>query len=445
MLSTLYRSGRRVSEADVQALAEFLRSTDGAETKLHRLIEGHPAIIGALGYVEFLSEFPLTKRGSDNQMLVNGRGRDRADIVAARLSIVANLQAKKFANLVELKGARDRVTDHRSKRRSQALNTAINELRDYSAWLTEINANREAVYRFGWDVWNPAKIVIMGSTSEFENPGQADKLKQELLDSEGVQLFFVDELLGMVESVRRQHGIPGDPSNSFEGLVGFAKHERLTAPLILASGGLAGFVLASRRLNGILTPYGDIDVRNGVPIGLTHVQRLRLQPLARRLEIPFAEALIGFSKYRSMYKADKFGIVVADFDGKTILQAAELRDIQNEPLRRKRAERKAAQQRLERENTLQRAEPLLTTIKRMFPKLAISIAESIAVRATEPFSGRVGTNPALEPKEAAWLAVAAYAAYEHLGPYSAPRERVREVLADWGGPRPEDILRDSLL
>ena len=199
MSSTLYRSGRRVSSADVQALAEVLWTTDGVETHLHRLLEAHPAIIGALGFVEFVSEYPLVKRGEENQPLYHLHRRDRADILAAQVTVSVNLSAKKLANVLELKGASTHVLEGRTRRRSPALNQAVNQLRDYATWLAEVPENRQALLKFGWDVWKPSKTIIMGSMAEFSEPGRLEQVKQELLDSDGVRLILVDELLALVK------------------------------------------------------------------------------------------------------------------------------------------------------------------------------------------------------------------------------------------------------
>jgi len=67
MTPVLFRSGRPIVEADIQALAEYFRSAEPGERRLHRLLEAHPAIIGALGFLEFLSEFPLRNRDDGNQ------------------------------------------------------------------------------------------------------------------------------------------------------------------------------------------------------------------------------------------------------------------------------------------------------------------------------------------------------------------------------------------
>jgi hypothetical protein len=444
MSSTLYRSTRRISPADIQALSEFLRTTEGAETQLHRLLKAHPAIIGALGFVEFLSEYPLAKRGEENTLLVDVHRRDRADILAAKLDVGANLSAKKLANVVEFKGASTRVLDGTSRRRSATLSQAVNQLRDYAAWLTEVPGSREALSKFGWDIWRPTKTIIMGSISEFQQPGRLDQVKQELLESDGVKLILVDELLALVEEARLRSPKSGEDDSYLEGLVDLARDDQLVAPLVLATGGLGGLLLARRRLKDSATSYGNVDLRNGIPTGLVHINEPRIQPLARKLQIPFADALAGFSKYRRWYKAEKSGIVIADFDADALRSALQLREERNAPLRAK-----ARTRRFEKRwaAATRPARDFADAVLKMFPKLDRPTALVIGKKAT--LTGRVGTKSALRTEEAVWLAVAAHAAYEDLGLRGRVmadqyRDRVHEVLAQWGGPDPTEVLRPNL-
>ena len=443
MVPVLFRSARRIAESDIRALAEYLGSAEPIEAQLHRVLEAHPPIIGALGFHEFVSEFPISKRDRANNLLIDPRFSDRVDILAARLDVAMDLRAKKFANVIELKGARARILDRRG-RRSSILSAAVNQVRDYSRVLSE-ESNREVLSKFGWEVWRPTRIVIMGSRAEFRDPGQLEQLKQELLETDGVRLLLTDELLALAEMERRRPESSVEDLLPIEGLFGMHSHDRFWAPLIVASSGLAGFMLAGRRLKEVTTSYGNVDIREGVPEGLVHIAELRLQPLARKLGVPFAEAVVGFNKFRrgyvQMYGPIKSGIVVAEFDADVVRSAFEQRELRNRPLReRVRARR---WQKREHEQS-QRIRVFADSVKRMFPRLSESMAESIATRATEPGSGRVGTNSSLRLEEATWLAVAAYAAYGHLGLTSREaahrsQKEVVTVLCSWGGPRPENV------
>ncbi|MEZ5399191.1 MAG: DUF2293 domain-containing protein [Bryobacteraceae bacterium] len=448
MNPVLVRSGRPLDETDILALAEYLRSVDPGERQLHRLLEAHPAIIGALGFLEFLSEFPLASRDDGNRPVLDPRYCDRADIVAARLDIAPDLRARKFANLIELKGANANVLDTKTGRRSRFLSSAVDQLRDYSHWLAEL-PTRTVLASLDWDVWRPGKIVIMGSRTEFREPGQLEQVKQDLLETDGVQLILTDELLAIAEMGRRRPMGLGDQVRPFESLFGLNDGGRFLAPLIVASGGLGGLMLARRRLKDVLTSYGNVDIREGVPSGLKHLAEKRLQPLARKLGIPYAEAVVEIRKFRrdevQMYGAIKSGIVVADYDASAMQGAFEQREVRRRPLR----ERERQRRRESSAKKVELARAFADEIKAMFPLLPEQVAASVAVRATKPNSGRVGTQSSLRLQEAVWLAVAAYAAYGHLRlPSKEAADKagtqVRALLRDWGGPDPTVVLRSAL-
>ncbi len=454
MIPVLFRSGRRLNEADIQALAEYLRAVDPGERHLHRLLEAHPAIIGALGFLEFLSEFPLWSRDDGNLPVSDPRSFDRADILAARLDIAPDLRARKFANLIELKGANANVLDTKTGRRSRFLSSAVDQLRDYSHWLGEL-PNRTVLASLDWDVWRPSKMVIMGSRAEFREPGHLEHVKQELLETDGVQLVLTDELLAIAEMARRRPVGPTDQTSPLESLFGLNDGGRFLAPLIVASGGLGGFMLAQRRLKEAITSYGNVDVREGVPRGLKHLEEKRLQPLARNLGIPYAEAVVEIRKFRrdgiKMYGAIKSGIVVADYDVSAVHSAFEERERRRKAIREKALQRRrengSLPNQILRDEIPRRARVFVEGIKTMFPLLPEWTAASIATRATKPNSGRVGTQSSMPLPEAVWLAVAAHAAYEHL---RLPKEvadksgeQVRALLRGWGGPDPTAVLRST--
>jgi len=343
-----------------------------------------------------------------------------------------------------------------------------------------------ALASFGWEVWQPGKVVIMGSISEFREPGQLEAFKQRLLATGGVRLILTEEFLALVETQRKvQHELVSEVPET-QGVVGLYQSNKFAAPLIIASNGLAGLVLAQKRLKHVLTPYGNVDLRTGVPSDLSHLREKRLQPLARKLGIPYAEAIVAFSAVRRRYLSVKQGIVVADFDVQALLSAHEEREYRNRPLREKmkakrlaqaaaeaRARRELLEQakekaavyeqarrgklkrlpvaqrpRVEAEALAQQGILLLSFadgIKQMFPALPESRANQIAAHATKPGSRRVGTVRTLSREKAIWLAVAAYAAYRHFGFVSKAeadlhRERVLQLLRSWGGPDPATIL-----
>src|SRR5689334_11030436 len=107
----VFDSRQPVTEKDIRALHEFL---DGPwisdEKKLQKLLEQHPALVGPLGFVEFVSEFPIYKVNTENTVdLMDLRRRDRADLIAATQSPIQ--PSYKSANLIELKSAGLNIAD----------------------------------------------------------------------------------------------------------------------------------------------------------------------------------------------------------------------------------------------------------------------------------------------------------------------------------------------
>lgn len=69
--------------------------------------------------------------------------------------------------------------------------------------------------------------------------------------------------------------------------------------------------------------HGNIDLRDGLPKELSYVPGERLQPLCRRLEIPFREALVGFDQPDHRYppRPLRAGVVVHARDRRRLLLA----------------------------------------------------------------------------------------------------------------------------
>ena len=146
--------------------------------------------------------------------------------------------------------------------------------------------------------------------------------------------------------------------------------------------------------------FGSIDIRVAVPKGCAHVPGKRLQPLCRKLCIPFAEALVGFAKTRFGYKAVTNGVVVG-----TRRRARLLRAIEDRAARAKTPEQRAqalkrAQERLEAR--------FAEAIKSEFPLIPASEITDIVNHACKKRSGRVGRTGNLPIQDAAVLAVRAH-------------------------------------
>jgi hypothetical protein len=82
----IFNSSVPVTGKDVRALREFLESARVRDEKLlQRLLEQHPSLIGPLGFVEFVSEFPLYKVDHQNTTdLTDLRRRDRVDFLCSK-------------------------------------------------------------------------------------------------------------------------------------------------------------------------------------------------------------------------------------------------------------------------------------------------------------------------------------------------------------------------
>ena len=202
---TIYNSSVRPSRGDLVALSEFLnRSTKCSEKDLQRLLEQHPAIIGLLGYCEFFSEYPVYKKDRHNQTVLNdARRRDRADIIAAKHAPVSIDPAREYrsTHILELKRANLAIAGREiGSRLSIEASQALGQLGDYRRWLTTIPENQTVLSQIGWDVRLPSLSLIMGRDHEFsDNPGQLDEIKSYVLDTHGVMLFTVDDLLTRME------------------------------------------------------------------------------------------------------------------------------------------------------------------------------------------------------------------------------------------------------
>ncbi|WP_438034706.1 Shedu anti-phage system protein SduA domain-containing protein [Sorangium sp. So ce204] len=204
-----------VSEDDVRELKEFLHgSLTGDEAALHRLLERHPALVGVLGFSEFASEQPLYKLNESYEIiLTDARQRDRADLIAAKKSIIqppSGGGVYKSAHIIELKSAATKISERGyGLRLSPEARHAVEQLREYKHWLTRVPENRDLFRTLGWDIRVPQQYLVMGTSAEFaSNPGHFDEIKARLQE-DGVWLTTVDELLGIADShVRTRRRVP---------------------------------------------------------------------------------------------------------------------------------------------------------------------------------------------------------------------------------------------
>lgn len=261
--SRVFNCGVTVSHDDVMALREFLESANASnENLLHQLLERHPALIGSLGFVEFVSEFPLYKFDSQNApQMTDSRRRDRADLIAAQASPLR--PSYRWANIVELKAAESKIADRDvGFRRSIQASKAVQQLQEYREWLTRIPENKALLKEFNWDVRCPGLFLIMGRDQEFNgNPGQLEEIRERLL-SEGVRLSTVDDVLRaainyadrriIMESFIDHRWIhtDGEASASLTIIVGSVDPVQITPETLLS--------LSSRQFNELLEARGDM-------------------------------------------------------------------------------------------------------------------------------------------------------------------------------------------
>jgi hypothetical protein len=150
-----------------------------------------------------------------------------------------------------------------------------------------------------------------------------------------------------------------------------------------------------------LARLGSLDVSRGVPAGLCHVRGKRLQPLARKLGIAFAEAIIYWDiGYQGKEKPVTDGVVVSISDAPKLHQ---------EILARNTRSAKRAKSVSRRDERIESA--FAAKIRERFPSMPAGEEFTIAAHATERGSGRVGrSTTASDP---VGLAVAAHVRWTH--------------------------------
>lgn len=80
----------------------------------------------------------------------------------------------------------------------------------------------------------------------------------------------------------------------------------------------------TKRNKLIKNEYGNVDIRNGVPEGLVHVQGERIGPTAKSLGIDYAPAMYGWNLGANMRPLID-GVVVSKRDAKQLIAAIEER------------------------------------------------------------------------------------------------------------------------
>lgn len=160
--------------------------------------------------------------------------------------------------------------------------------------------------------------------------------------------------------------------------------------------------------------FGNVDVRQRRSKAYVHVEGERLQPLCRKLGINYAQALVGFVERgrRGKYGYSPLfnGVVVSVRTASKLLQTVKEREERaatRKPVTPE--QRKAARQR-KQDRDVKR---FFATIKTHFPSMPDNAARTVAARACETGSGRVGRTRTMLTHEAVELAVQAHVRHNH--------------------------------
>lgn len=186
---------------DIRALAEFLSSRCGqSEAKFHRLFETHPALLGVLGYVRFLSEYAIPKRDSVGGL---SRFRDRPDIIGARPVMFS--PQKLYVDIIELKATDERISQkNNSQRLSTTASGALTQLFTYEHDLVRNESFARELKSIGLEIARPRKVLIFGRDAEFARRPYDYELIRAQFNERGVVHYTADELLRLAEAVRDQ-------------------------------------------------------------------------------------------------------------------------------------------------------------------------------------------------------------------------------------------------
>lgn len=141
-----------------------------------------------------------------------------------------------------------------------------------------------------------------------------------------------------------------------------------------------------QEFNALQNAYGNIDIRDGCPAGLTHFPGQRLGLTARAQNIPFSNALTGWDHSGQFNKPVIEGILVRNQDAAKLQAALELKHAKNTP--QEKARRAAARQRHHQQEVAAAA----SAIRERFPSLPNGLEQTIAKHAWQIGSGRVGRS-----------------------------------------------------
>lgn len=85
----------------------------------------------------------------------------------------------------------------------------------------------------------------------------------------------------------------------------------------------------------IANNFGDVDVQGKIPTGFQHIKGKRLQPVCRTLDIPYANALVGWAGTKKYPKPEMDGVVVPHESAPRLIQAISEREARSEKRRQR--------------------------------------------------------------------------------------------------------------
>lgn len=104
--------------------------------------------------------------------------------------------------------------------------------------------------------------------------------------------------------------------------------------------------------SSIANGYGNVDIRASIPDGNQHIKGKRLQPLCRKLDIQYANALVGWTGTKKYPQPELDGVVVSFDSAPKLIQAITERDERTQ--KRQLRQAKKQQQLLEQKRAEQR-------------------------------------------------------------------------------------------
>jgi hypothetical protein len=145
--------------------------------------------------------------------------------------------------------------------------------------------------------------------------------------------------------------------------------------------------------------YGNVDIRKGVPQGYVHLPGKRLQPLCRKLQIVWGNALVRLVRTRFGFKAILDGVVVHQAAVEVLRHAIKAREIRSSKITHemRRRNKEVAHNKMKIRFKI--------TVIAYYPGIPFRDLELIVNRACETGSPRLGRHKAIYLDDRVKLAV----------------------------------------